>query len=130
MAKANPSFTHSEGKSFEIQASPCEMKNNLGFSFLNTANAFGSSQNYVTSQEEQRSFTRDHHQNFILENFCNFGEEIDEQSFVEDTQSDFHLFVNSNEKTVQKDGGIMKPYSTFKSRMPEQMTQLGAKIKF
>ena len=46
---ANPSFTHSEGKSFEIQASPCEMKNNLGFSFLNTANAFGSSQNYVTS---------------------------------------------------------------------------------
>ena len=43
MAKAYPSFTHSEGKSFEIQASPCEMKNNLGFSFLNTVNAFGSS---------------------------------------------------------------------------------------
>jgi hypothetical protein len=62
MAKANPSFTHSEGKSFEIQASPCEMNNNLGFSFLNTANAFGSSgQNYVLSHDEQNSFTKDHH---------------------------------------------------------------------
>ena len=51
MAKANPSFTHSEGKSFEIQASPCEMKN-LGFSYLNTVNAFGNSINKVVSHDE------------------------------------------------------------------------------